>query len=574
MKPINQDLNQARQEPIRIWPGIVIVTLQWLFRFVVPYFFPDTLIIGILSILAFGLTMVIWWAFFSRAPLFERWVAIFLIIAALFATSQIIDKSIATANVGLMFAIYSIPVMCLAFVIWVVVSKNFPVRLRRLTMVITILLASGFWALLRTDGMDAEIHHEFAWRWAKTAEELLPAFSTNKNTSVSFDSAVKAQDPEWAGFRGTNRDAIVRGVVIETDWTKNPPIEMWRRSIGPACSSFSVHGSLIFTQEQRGESELVTCYNLNTGEPVWIHTDSTRFWDAHAGAGPRSTPTLNKGHVYSMGATGIVNVLDEQTGAVIWTRNAAKDTHVEIPGWGYTGSPLVADSTVFITISGQILAYNIANGNLCWSGKDGGESYSSAHLMISNGTKQILFSNKEGLTSYVPSNGNILWKVSWPGIRVIQPALINENEILINQEEKKSLRRISVIKNSEGWKIKERWTSDNLKPDYNDIIIHNGYAYGFEGLFLTCINLENGEPKWRGGRYGGQLLLLADEDILLVLTEKGELVLVKASPDQFKELARFKAIKGKTWNHPVLIGNVLLVRNALEMAAFRLQFAR
>ncbi len=560
----------TRRKSLRLWPGIVIVLLQWLSRFVLPELFPDAIAFGFLSIFLFGLALAIWWAFFSRAPAFERWFAIVLMVAGLVATSQIIDKSIATANVGLMFAFYSIPVMSLAFVVWAVASRNFTDKLRRITMVFTILLASGFWALLRTNGMDAEIHHEFAWRWATTAEESLIS-TPDQLTSMPLDSEARAKEPEWAGFRGTNRDGIVHGSQIETDWTKNSPVELWRRPVGPGCSSFAVHGDLMFTQEQRGDYEMVTCYHLNTGDPVWKHSDSTRFWDAHAGAGPRSTPTLYKGRLYSMGATGIVNVLDEATGTLIWTRNAAKDTHVEIPGWGYTGSPLVVDSTVFISISGQILAYDISNGHLRWSGKDGGESYCSPHLMVNNDTKQVLFTNKEGLTSYAPADGNILWNLSFPGIRVIQPALINETDLLINQEERKALKRIAVNKNAGVWKVEERWTSENLKPDYNDIVIHKGYVYGFEGgLSLACIDIEKGERKWKGARYGGQLILLADQDILLVLTEKGEIALVKAIPGQFTELARFPAIKGKTWNHPVLAGHILLVRNTQEMVAFRL----
>ena len=600
--PTAQTEEPAPRKPLRLWPGVVAVVLQWLAWFVVPIVAPDATMFAVLGALACGLAVVVWWLFFSRAPWSERVGAIVLIVVALLATSRIVHKSIANGMMGMMLPVYAIPVLSLALVAAAVASSRLPSGLRRASIIASILLACGVFTLLRTGGITGDADSDLHWRWAQTPEQRLLAQAGDEPTPpasapaaaetpakplpapVSDEPAAllpvpAAAEPRagWPGFRGPDRDDVIRGVRIKTDWSGSPPVELWRRTIGPGWSSFAVRGDLLYTQEQRGDDEIVSCYKATTGEPVWRHRDSARFWESNAGAGPRATPTLSKGRVYTFGATGILNALDASNGAVVWSRNAGSDTGVKIPGWGFASSPLVVKDVVIVAASGRLAAYDVATGKPRWFGPAHGGSYSSPHLMTIGGVAQVLLLNGDGAISVAPTDGTLLWEYGWPGVPILQPARTSDGDVLITTGDMAGgvgTRRIAVAHGSGGWTVEERWTSIGLKPYFNDIVVHNGHAFGFDGSILACIDLEDGKRKWKGGRYGhGQLVLLPDQDLLLVLSEEGELALVRATPDQFTELARFPAIEGKTWNHPVLVGDVLLVRNDHEMAAFRLSLA-
>jgi outer membrane protein assembly factor BamB len=614
------------RKPLRLWPGVVGVVLIGLIRYGLPIVWPDGLEFSFLGGIAGGLLVVVWWVFFSRARWSERVGAVVLMVVAVAATKRILlDPSIATGAMGLLFYIHVVPLLSAAFVVWAVATSRLSDGVRAVTMVATILAASGGWALVRTNGFTGGGASDFAWRWAPTAEDRLLARPSEKTAIPAAPVSVKVAPPagsepatitpasvaakpggestsvttsvptahepvpaatmtegktgaEWPGFRGAHRDGVVRGERIETNWQASPPVQMWRQQVGPGWSSFAVSGNLIYTQEQRGSNEVVACYRLTTGEPVWRHGDAARFWESNAGAGPRATPTLSNGRVYTFGATGIVNALDARTGTVVWSRNAGVDSVTNVPEWGFSSSPLVMDDVVIVAVSGKLAAYDLATGKPRWLATTGSGSYSSPHLMTIGGVEQILLMTGAGVSSFAPADGKVLWNHAWRGFTIVQPALTADGGVLISTGGDgggAGTRRLAVAKGPSGWKADEVWTSTGLKPYFNDFVAHNGQAFGFDGSILSCIDLKDGARKWKGGRYGnGQLLLLPEQDLLLVLSEEGELALVAAAPDQFKELARFKAIEGKTWNHPVLAGDVLLVRNGAEMAAFRVALAR
>ncbi len=340
---IAQTNGRTPRRPLRLWPGVVTVVLLLLARFGVKAVIPGFkgFALGMQWALGAALAVVLWWAFFSRARWSERLGTIVLMIGGLAATWYLRHESMGAA----WFFAYAVPTLCLALVAGAAASRRLPDGPRRATLAATILLACGVWTLVRTEGITGDHALKFDWRWTKSPEERLlaqapaevpkepiaaragdepaavPKASTIAKTSPAAPLVATRPEPpamsergfprvEWSGFRGPERDGTSRGIRIETNWSASPPVELWRRPIGPGWSSFAVRGDLIYTQEQRGEDEVVACYNATTGAPVWTHRDAARFFESNGGAGPRGTPTLSDGRVYAFGATGIVNALD------------------------------------------------------------------------------------------------------------------------------------------------------------------------------------------------------------------------------------------------------------------------
>lgn len=589
-------------KPLRLWPGVVLVLVQWFMWMVLPAIAPEALLVGTIGGLLAAPLIVLWWVGFSRAPWLDRLGAVVVMGIGVAATQPFLHQSIATALGGTVFYFFVVPPLCLALVAAAVITRHRSTGVRRVVIAASILSACGFWTLVRTDAVTVG-RLPVAWRWTATAEERLlaqgdlvaPAVAPAVAADVvapppaAVPSATGTSEPvatieptvtrvEWPGFRGSQRDGIVRDTSIATDWSVTPPVELWRRPVGPGWSSFAVSGDRFYTQEQRGDDELVACYRMADGTPVWVHRDQARFSEGTAGAGPRATPTISNGRVYTLGATGILNALAADTGALVWSRNAKADTDAPTPDWGFAASPLVVHDAVIVAVGGTLAAYDARTGALRWTGPKYSGHYGSPHLATFNGVAQVLQSGGPGITSVAPADGTVLWEYAWEGGSIAQPAMTMDGDLLMTAVSGPGglgTRRLAVSRGAGGWTATERWTSNGLKPYFNDFVVHGTHAYGFDNNILSSINLQDGKRAWKGGRYGnGQLILLSAQDLLLVLTEEGELALVSATPDKFTEVARFPAIEGMTWNHPVLVGDVLLVRNGAEMAAFKLPLRR
>jgi outer membrane protein assembly factor BamB len=326
--------------------------------------------------------------------------------------------------------------------------------------------------------------------------------------------------------------------------------------------------------------ETVVCYNAETGGEIWIRQIETRFDDPLGGPGPRATPTIANGGLFVMGATGTFMRLDPATGAIVWKQDLKSIAgRAAPPMWGFSASPLVTGSVVIVFGGGPgdkgLLAFDITSGTLRWSAAAGNDSYASPQLNTIAGEELVLLLSNDGLLCVEPATGkerlNYQWK--FQGYRALQPTVIGDT-VLLPTAMNAGTRAIQISKTNGQLAAKELWTSRNLKPDFTDLIAHQGHVYGIDGGIFTCVELKTGDRKWKGGRYGkGQTVLLENSGLLLVSAEDGRVVLLRADPGDHSEVASFKALEGKTWNHPVVVGDKLYVRNAQEAACYQLTLA-
>ena len=424
----------------------------------------------------------------------------------------------------------------------------------------------AFLFLFQFAGFSGDLVPKFELRWG---ERTIPSIllSDVQDTPDELSS-------NFPQFLGPNRNAVITDIKLETNWETHAPELVWRIPVGAGWSGFAVVGNSAITQEQEDEWEKVVCYDLYTGKEKWTHKDEARYYTSLGGLGPRATPAIDGNHVYTVGATGILNCLDIESGRQIWSTNIFVENNAKAPHWGISVSPLIVDELVIVSAGGAV-AYHKDSGEIAWTGHRVKSAYSSPVLLTLAGTEQVVLFDHGLITAHEPSTGKLLWKQSWPssGVEIAaQPLPLPGDKLLVSTAYGigSKLFQISKSNQSEKFIVDLLWETIRFKAKFTTIIHYENYLYGLDDGIFACIDPSDGSRQWKKGRYGhGQTLLIGD--VLLVLTESGEIVLLKPDPEKHTELARIQGITGQTWNNPALSGNLLLVRNSQEAACYRLR---
>jgi outer membrane protein assembly factor BamB len=435
----------------------------------------------------------------------------------------------------------------------------------------------AFMKSLDQQAAEIEKHRE-----AQRAQSPPPAPSVPQTAAPSALPSAKTPSPAvvtastyWTSFRGPERDGHYRQQPVRTDWGR-VLTPLWRQPVGGGFASFVIADGRAFTIEQRRDREVAAAYDLATGRELW-----TSAWNAlfqENGDGPRATPAWHDGRLYVLGATGEFRALDAATGRTLWRTDILADAGAENLDFGTSASPLVVDNTVVVLPGGangqSVVAYDRQSGNRVWGALDDRATYSSPMVVTLAGVRQILTFTATRLVGLSPENGRLLWEFPWENdndVNASQPLIAGPDRVFISSGYGADAAMLQLAAGADGQlTVRELWRTNRMNNVFTSSVLHDGFIYGLDESILACIDASNGELKWKGGRYGyGQVMLASGH--LIVLTEQGELALVRADPKAHQEITRFPAIEGKTWNHPAMSDGILLIRNIEEMAAFNVR---
>lgn len=468
--------------------------------------------------------------------------------------------------------------------------RSLPLRVRLSWLGAVGVTGGLFLALVRVEGVSAEMIPELRWRWRARAGLALPV-------SARLALAAPASS-DFPAFLGVRRDNAVPAARLARDWRAGPPRCLWRAPIGAGWSAFALAGGHAFTLEQDEHAQRASARSAATGALGWSVVVDEPFQHVLGGDGPRSTPWVeldrDGGRVYALTAWGRLVCLDATSGALRWSHDLlaeyglTRDEEQALAQYGRSASPLVLGELVIVPAGGAVggqqaglVAFEKASGVLRWQSPARHFSYSSPAFAVLAGVPQILCVNEASLTAHAPEDGRILWEQPWPGrtsgdANVSQAVPIPPANVLVSKGYGGGALLLALAAEVDGTLApRELWRDARLlRTKLTNVVLHGGFVYGLDDGMLECVELTSGAKRWKEGRYGHGQILLAGE-LLLVCSEEGEVFLLEPDPERANAvLGSFQGLTGKSWAHLALADGVLYLRNAEECAAWALPSAR
>ncbi len=367
---------------------------------------------------------------------------------------------------------------------------------------------------------------------------------------------------DWPRWRGPSAN----GISVETGWDptaiNSSPEKLWETNVGVGHSSFAIRGKYVYTMGNVDSKDIVYCFDAESGKEYWRYS-----YDCSPGSysGPRATPTLDGDYVYTLSREGHVHCLEATTGKLVWKKNMEDEFDAESPTWGFAASPYIVDDMVILNVLKHGAALNKKTGEPIWISASNVSGYASPTLMTNDGKTTVLFFGENKLYGVDLKSGKELWSYPWQtkyDVNASDPLVIG-NQIFITSGYRTGCALLEINNN----KPKLVWQNKNMSNHFGGVVYHDGHLYGADGMVgksrtkLSCINLKTGNVVW-SEKLGFNSSIVADQK-LIVINEKGKLLVTEATPSGFKEIASAQILPKsvRCWTAPILANGKIYCRN-------------
>ena len=399
---------------------------------------------------------------------------------------------------------------------------------------------------------------------------------------------------DWNQYRGAQTEGA-SPETIRADWQGGAPKSLWRVPTPAGLSSFVAGEGKVFTVVTRdidsAPAEVCLALDATTGKELWATPTGTAKYqggadsgtpDNKGGDGPRSTPAVSGGHVFVYSSTMVLQCLDAASGKVLWSKDVIASFGGKNIGWQSAMSPVVDGGLVYVAGGGagqSMLAFKQATGDLAWKSGDGGITHATPSMATIHGVRQVIFFLQTGLVSVEAASGKPLWKYAFPyKVSTACSPVVAGDVVFCTAGYEVGGAACQILRNDGGFEAKELWRvkgDKDVASLWSTPVQKEGFLYGmisfkrFGSGPLKCVDLKTGAIRWEQPGFGAGQVILTGK-YLLALADDGQLVIVEAVPDAYKEVARFKAVAGKCWSTPALSNGHLFVRSTKEGACFDL----
>jgi outer membrane protein assembly factor BamB len=388
---------------------------------------------------------------------------------------------------------------------------------------------------------------------------------------------------EWPGWRGPNRDGAVPSFSAPKAWPDQLKVK-WKVPVGIGHSSPVVAGRRVYLHSRQDEQEVVSCLDLDSGKLLWKDGYDTPYTmnpaAATHGKGPKSTPVLHGGKLYTSGISGILSCYDTKTGKLAWRKEFSKQFKATSPLYGAAVSPLVDNGLLIVHAGGQdagaLMAFNAETGELKWSWKGDGPGYASPIAVELSGSRQIVTQTQKFIVGISAASGELIWQIPFETEyvqNIVTPVVYKDTLIFSGLD--KGTMAVRVIRRGDKWATEQVWQNPQVSMYMNSPVVSGDHLFGLshkrKGQFF-CLDARTGETLWTSeGREGDNAAMLSAGEVLFLLTDNAELIVAKNDAKRFEPLKKYTVAASPTWAHPAIIGNRILIKDNSTLALLSLE---